>query len=813
MEREGLPSQLQASLGNSYTIERELGGGGMSRVFVAEERTFGRKVVVKVLPPETSAAVSHERFRREILLAARLQHPNIVPVITAGDADGVPYFTMPFVDGESLRARLVRTGPMSPAAVARVLRDVACALAYAHERGIVHRDIKPDNIILTKHHALVLDFGVAKAIAAATSRSDEISQSGLTSVGVALGTPAYMAPEQALADPTTDYRTDLYALGVTGYEMLTGSTPFAGRSSQAMLAAHAVEPPVPVGERSPETPPALASLVMRCLAKQPTERPATAEAVRETIDAMSTPLPGTLARSSLTGVPRTTPRSRWLVAAPLAGVAVVALLAMLAVRTWRRAPAGNALAATSIAVLPFTNVGHDTAAEYFADGMADELTTALGRIPSLHVAARSSAFTFRGDNVDVHDVGAKLHVGDVLEGSVRRAMGRLRVTVQLVNTSDGLAVWSDGYERQESDVFQVEDDLARDIAGALHARLSAGGADTAAPTLAAHGTTDLAAYDLFLQGRYFFTKGDAPSLWHAVDLFRQAIGRDSTFARAHAALAMSYLLLPRYGGARADSVMPLAEHEATQALASDPGLAEAHLALGEVRIEQWRWSDADAELNRSVELDRSNPLVHLWHADLFDALGQVDEAVDHARMAYDIDPLTPMTSQILSAALVDAGQYSQAVVIARHGLALDSSLGGLYATLMEAEVFNHRPDSAMAVAQVALRAAPRAVGVRTAAIWAEVAAGQRAAGQALLVGMRKDVPSGVVSPLEFADAHLALGHTDSALTWVRSGVQRHLREAQWSALACDPTYDGLKRDPRFVALMQPTGMHLCPPRT
>ncbi len=812
MELDGLQSQLQASLGTSYTIERELGGGGMSRVFVAVEHTLARKLVVKVLAPEMSAAVSHERFRREILLAARLQHPSIVPLIAAGDADGLPYFTMPFVDGESLRARLVRTGPLPAAEVARIMRDVASALAYAHERGVVHRDIKPDNILLTKHHALVADFGVAKAIAASTTRADAPGHAGITSMGVALGTPAYMAPEQALADPGIDYRADLYALGVTAYEMLTGNTPFAGRSAQAMVAAHAVELPVSVCDRCPGTPPALASLVMRCLDKEPAKRPGSADEVVHAIDAMSTPAPGTVRSAA---APRASfaasLRSPWRL---IASATVVALVGVVAVRSWRHsAVTRDVVTAPSIAVLPFTNVGHDTAAEYFADGMADELATALVRIPGLRVAARSSAFTFRGDTVNVHDVGTKLHVGEVLEGSVRRAAGRLRVTVQLVSTADGLALWSDAYERQEADIFQVEDALARDIVAALHTRLLGIPADTSPPALGPHGTTDLTAYDLFLQGRYFFTKGDAPSLWHAVALYQQSIARDSTFARAHAALAMSYLLLPRYGGARADSVMPLAEREATQALASDPGLADAHLALGEVRIQQWRWTDADAELNRSVALDPSNPLVHLWHADLFIALGQADEAVNHAMMAYDIDPLTPVTSQILSSALIDAGRYGDAAAIARHGLALDSTLAGLHATLIEAELFGGHPDTALAVAEHALRVAPHGMGVRSAAMWAEVAEGRRAVGDSLLAAMRSDVRSGAVSFLDLADAQLALGHRDSALAWVARGVQRHAAEPMWTGLACDPTFDALKDDPRFIALMRPTGMRMCPVKT
>ncbi|MFL5577829.1 MAG: protein kinase domain-containing protein [Gemmatimonadaceae bacterium] len=281
-----LRQQLSSTLGSAYALDRELGGGGMSRVFVADETALGRKVVVKVLQPELAMAVSVERFRREIQLAAQLQHPNIVPVLSAGVADGLPYYTMPYVEGESLRARMARTGPLSVAEVARVLHDVAAALSYSHERGVVHRDVKPDNILLARHHALVADFGVAKALSASAA---DAHSGMLTTLGLAMGTPAYMAPEQAAADPDTDQRADIYALGAVAYEMLTGTPLFGARSPSALLAAQVTEAPVPVGSRRPDLPPALAELVMRCLAKDPAARPQSAEEVIAALDQMTTP--------------------------------------------------------------------------------------------------------------------------------------------------------------------------------------------------------------------------------------------------------------------------------------------------------------------------------------------------------------------------------------------------------------------------------------------------------------------------------------------------------------------------------------------
>ena len=318
-----LRDRLQSHLGGSYTLERELGGGGMSRVFVGVEEALGRRVVVKVLPPELAAGVNLERFRREIQLAAQLQHPHIVPVHAAGMADGLPYFTMPLVDGESLRTRLKRDGQLPVADVVRILRHVADALAYAHERGIVHRDIKPDNVLMAGAHALVTDFGVAKALSAA--KSDGATSADLTMMGTTMGTPAYMAPEQAAADPTTDHRADIYSLGILGYEMLTGRTPFGGRTPQATLAGHLGEAPPPINAARPDAPPELEALLMRCLAKRPEERPPSASEVVRALESILTPGSGTLATTAATaGTHGSLPRALGWYTAAVAAVGIIA---------------------------------------------------------------------------------------------------------------------------------------------------------------------------------------------------------------------------------------------------------------------------------------------------------------------------------------------------------------------------------------------------------------------------------------------------------------------------------------------------------
>jgi tetratricopeptide (TPR) repeat protein/tRNA A-37 threonylcarbamoyl transferase component Bud32 len=319
-------SRLQASLGAAYTLERELGGGGMSTVYLAEETAFGRKVVVKVLPPDLLAGASVERFKREIQLAARLQQAQIVPVLAAGEVDGIPYYTMPFVDGESLRAKLSRVGPLPIHEIVGILRDVTRALAYAHDRGVVHRDIKPDNVLLSGGTAVVTDFGIAKAISDA--RASSSTSTALTQLGTSIGTPAYISPEQAAGDPNVDHRADLYSLGCMAYELLTGQTPFSGRTPQRTLAAHLTEAPAPVEALRADVPPALAALVMRCLEKEPSARPQTAAEIASALEAAASGVTPAMQPGAFTG-PGGWRRALVAYAIVFAGVALIATIAVV----------------------------------------------------------------------------------------------------------------------------------------------------------------------------------------------------------------------------------------------------------------------------------------------------------------------------------------------------------------------------------------------------------------------------------------------------------------------------------------------------
>ncbi len=416
-------ARLEKALGPGTRILRELGGGGMSRVFLAEDVEHAREIVVKVVPTDLAGQVNVERFRREIKVAAKLQHPCIVPVLSSGSADDLPYYTMPFVEGESLRARLSRERGLSVQESLRILRDIAGAVAYAHEHGIVHRDIKPENILVTRHHAVLVDFGVAKALTESTR-----SSSPLTSVGVALGTPAYMAPEQAAADPSVDHRADIYALGVVAYEMLAGRHPFEGRSSQSMLAAHAIEQPNSVSVHRPSLPPSLSALITRMMAKHPGDRPQSAEEVLTEIDHVSAPTDAAPAAQALRAPAGIDRKKRLIVGSGLAG----AVLTIVAISMFAFKAGSTTLPRANVLVLEPTVSG---SAPVVADMILNAVNLGLAKVPTAHVVPAPDQSASSPDKAA--EVGRRLGASNVVTTSIYQIGSEVRVQFQLIDAGSG----------------------------------------------------------------------------------------------------------------------------------------------------------------------------------------------------------------------------------------------------------------------------------------------------------------------------------------------------------------------------------------
>jgi TolB-like protein/tRNA A-37 threonylcarbamoyl transferase component Bud32/Flp pilus assembly protein TadD len=776
-----LRQSVEQALSGSYTVERELGGGGMSRVFVATEHALGRHVVVKVLSPDLAADVNTERFRREIQVIAQMQHSCTVPVLSSGVAGGLPYYTMPLIEGESLRTRLAREGQLPIQDVARILRDILEALSYAHEHGIVHRDIKPENVLLTRHHALVTDFGVAKALSASTNPGAP----RLTTAGMALGTPAYMAPEQAAADPSTDHRADLYAVGALGYEMLTGQQVFSARSPQATLAAHAVEKPEPVGVRRSTTPPGLAALVMRALEKHPADRPQSADDMLRELETIATPS-GTVA-------PVTDDRRRRArVVHPYVWTGAVAVVAALLVAAALLFTGGGteirtAIAAPSVAVLPFANTGGSRDDDYLSDGLSEELIGALSRVPGLQVAARTSSFAFKGRNEDARTIGQRLGVGHILGGSVRRAGNRLRVSAQLTSVQTGYNLWSDTYDREMTDVFALQEDISRAIVDALQIQLASSG------EIVKRTTRDPQAYAAYLRGRYLLNQRGA-SLPPALESFKQAVARDSGFAAAWAGLAETYYVSASWWIIPASEALPKAEAAVGRALELDPRLVEALATLGSMKCDHNDFEAADQAFRQALELEPRSGRAHYFYSLCLSRAGRLRESVDEARRAIELEPLNAQFGVALARPYVTGGQPRRALALLRPAMELAPRLASLRHAAATAYTLLRETENLARIADTIERYSPQ---------FASAAEAHRAAAAALigdtaralqLVRTFADIRG---TEMDVAKVYALLGNNERALDYVELAYERR---TDLVAHVNYPWFDHLRGHPRFIAL-------------
>jgi serine/threonine-protein kinase len=777
-----LREQLQQTLGSTHTLERELGAGGMARVFVAKETRLRRQVVVKVLSPELAAGISGERFEREIELAASLQQANIVPVLSAGDTNGLPYYTMPYVVGESLRAQLATRGTLSIAEVVSILRDVARGLSYAHERGVVHRDIKPDNILLSHGAAVVTDFGIAKAISESRT-ADGVAT--LTQAGSTIGTPAYMAPEQVAGDPQAGAPADIYALGCVAYELLTGLPPFAGMPLQRVLAAHLTETPRPVRDLRPETPPPLASLVMQCLAKQTADRPANATAVLQTLDTIVTSGAG----ETPVLFPRASSHRRRMTFASAAVVTVVLILAS----AWLRGRSAlGAHVDRSIVVLPLANLGGDKADDYFGEGLSGEMTNALGKA-GLRVIGPGTARTLVDRGLDTRAIANQLHVGSVLQGTVQRSRDRLRITVSLVSAVDGAVVWSEKYDRDIKDVFAVQDEIARSVASQLRVALAGG----AGPTLARTETSDPEAHALYLQGLYQWNRRTRQALRQAIGLFEQAVRRDPNYARAYAAIGMADVLLPIYDDVPTDSMRHKAIDAARRALALDSTLADAHAVLGFASAIGFDNALAERAFVQALRFDSSFATAHQWHSILLTHVGRYDDALREIKRALELEPASPIIQGDQGRVLLNMHRYAEADSAEGVALAFDSTFGISLRTRALILIERGKADEAIMILETLSRQPNlRSTNTIGSLAYAYARAGRSTQARATLALLPRDT---LLSAGGMAAAALSvLGDRDAAATMFRRAAEQH---EPWIVIyGRSAPYDGLRKDPRLAAL-------------
>ncbi|MEO8227576.1 MAG: protein kinase [Gemmatimonadota bacterium] len=781
---------MASALADRYTIERELGQGGMATVYLAQDLKHERQVAVKVLREDLTASLGGGRFLREIKIAAQLQHPNILPLLDSGEADGFLFYVMPFVAGQSLRERLAREGELPVHEAVRLIIEVVDALAHAHEHGVVHRDIKPDNVMLSGRHALVTDFGVAKAISEATGRNT------VTTLGVAVGTPTYMSPEQAAADPHIDHRSDIYAVGVMAYELLTGQPPFTGATPQSVLAAHVTQAPDPVGNRRPGMPAGLDAVIMRCLAKRPADRWQTADELHNALEVFATPSTGiTPTQTRPTSTVGGNRRMLWA-----AGAAVVLLAATFGILRARRGGSVNTTA-HAIAVLPFDNTSGDSALDYLADGIADDLRSGIkAAMPAMSVKARTSSARAKGRTI--HEVAAMLGVDLVLQGTVRRASDSTTITVDLVTVTDETSLWSGKFVRPTgANLAAVQDSITTAIAAALHYHRAADATDV----LAQRGTRDEQAYTYFLQGIFRFRQFDFDG---TIGYLKQAVARDPDFARAHAWLAIGYAYMALGGIGSPDSTLDLAKASVERAATLDATLVDVKRARASILIMQMQYSEAERTLAELAKADSDNVDLRWDHAIALGLCGRVGEALAELQLATKLDPFNTALLTATQYFLYAIGRNRDAIDVTRRLLQLDPGSVAGYGNLGLAYIFAGQPDSAVRAMEQAVALDSTAFGGRTFTMLGYAAAGR-------WPDAEREREAILRQPFNSPDflramAGIAFGAYDSAAAAVARSVDHREPMLNGYAWSCEPLFDPIKTHPAFIAAAKQVGAAICP---
>lgn len=747
-----LLERLGGALAARYRVERELGQGGMAKVFLAHDLKYERAVAVKVLRPELSADIGPARFLREIQIAARLHHPHILPLYDSDQVDGLVYYVMPYIEGESLKQRLARERQLPVSDALQIAREVADALSYAHSSNVVHRDIKPANILLDAGHALVADFGIARAMGL-----------GESTAGHAVGTPGYMSPEQIDGSQYLDGRTDIYSLGCVLFEMLTGEPPFKGTTLTAVIANRLTTTlPSPRTHRE-LVPEAVDAAVKRAMATLPADRFST---VGQFAEALGTP--ATVA------------------------IAVGAAQAMVQELT----------TAKSVAVLPFENMSTDPENEYFSDGITDDIIAQLSKINALKVISRTSSMQYKKTTKKITAIAQELGVGAILEGSVRKAGQRVRIVVHLVEPGSEKHLWGDTFDRQLTDIFEVQSEVAQQITGALSLALS----PEEKQRVEKKATSDVDAYNLYLLGRFHTNKWAEADVLKGIECFQGAIAKDPSYAVAYAGLADAYELLSiGFSSKPPVEYLALAKGMALKALEMDDTLAEAHTSLAYARwLGDLDWPGAEREFKRALELKTSYVMAHEWYAEYLAALGRHDEAYASIKRAQQLDPLAVPVNRAVGWVLYFARRYDAAIEELQKTLAMNPDFLG--ARLVLWWVYVAKGDVEKAITDI--RKEAERPGLRTVKklmlAYACASAGNKEEANGLLWELEPKLASedrlALLSVLLFT----ALDMKDRAFQQLHKAFE--LREPGLLFLKVAPWLDPLRSDPRYGQLVEKLGL-------
>ena len=770
-----------------YEIQRELGHGGMATVFLAVQNSLDRLVALKVLAPHLARdPIPKERFLREARFAANLHHPHIVEIYDVGEHDGMPFMAMAYEPGGTAAA--IEGATLAPGTALRMARDIAVALDYAHQQGVVHRDVKPENILRRRDGSCVLtDFGIALAASQKT---------GLTNEGTSVGTPHYMSPEQ-LRGEKVDGRADLYSLGIVLYQLLTGKLPYQGTDGWAIGLQH-INAPIP---RLPLELAHLQPLLDSLLAKDPAARPQTGAELTQRIDALLTgPITTPMTSLSSGGNPSlTSSRDRWFGVAGVLALVIAGGAIYLKGRPAHPPPtatdepvAAVAHAPVAIAVMPFVDMSQGKNEEYFADGLAEELLNRLAEVPQLRVAGRASSFSFKGKDEDLRSIGRKLDVATILEGSVRSAGDRVRITVQLVNAADGLQLWSETYDRQLTDILAVQDDIASAVVTALKVKLLP---QQSAPRT--HRAINPAAYTQYLLAWHDKNFGTPETAEATVKAFQKAIELDPGFADAYAMLAMAEFWASDYAADAAELAagQQRALAAAETAIKLDPALAEGYWARGNIRsARSWDWNGAEQDFRHALDLNPGSAQFLQAYASLQASLGQLPKAITLAREAAEREPLTPAPWQALGYFLDASGNFTEARLAQQRALLLKPRFPVAHFRLGVISLLEAHPEQA---GSEFAASGYEPLQLEGQAMTEHSLGHARASNEAL---KRLTTDYGFNAAYQIAQAHAWRGERDAAFAWLDKAYQQ--RDGGLVEVKYDPLLRSLRSDPRYSALLK-----------